>query len=173
MRSTISCHPSATTRPMPTFPLLPKLDGKSNITQQSCFQMPKENIENLKPTVAFLNPPYSKDNGHKELEFVWNALSFLEPHGTCIAIVPQSCAMNTKKGNENVKDRILKHHTLKAVMSVPDKLFDDSEKSAVTCIMVFEAHKAHTENTKTWFGYWKDDGYIKVKIGRASCRERV
>ena len=146
-------------------------DGKSNITQQSCFQMHTETIKKLKPTVAFLNPPYSKDNGHKELEFVWNALSFLVPHGTCIAIVPQSCAMNTKKGNENVKDRILKHHTLKAVMSVPDKLFEDSEKSAVTCIMVFEAHKAHTENTKTWFGYWKDDGYIKVRpYGRIDYR---
>ena len=146
-------------------------DGKSNITQQSCFQMPTEEIKKLKPTIAFLNPPYSKENGHKELEFVWNALSFLEPHGTCIAIVPQSCAMNTKKGNENVKERILKHHTLKAVMSVPDKLFDDSEKSSVTCIMVFEAHKPHRENTKTWFGYWKEDGYIKVRpYGRIDYR---
>jgi len=56
-------------------------------------------------------------------------------------------------------------------MSVPDKLFEDSEKSAVTCIMVFEAHKAHTENTKTWFGYWKEDGYIKVRpYGRIDYR---
>jgi len=146
-------------------------DGKSNITQQSCFQMQEEDIKKFKPNIALLNPPYSKENGHKELEFVWNALSFLEPHGTCIAIVPQSCAMNTKKGNENVKERILKHHTLKAVMSVPDKLFDDSEKSSVTCIMVFEAHKPHRENTKTWFGYWKEDGYIKVRpYGRIDYR---
>lgn len=146
-------------------------DGKSNIFQQDCFQMPEEEIKKLKPTIAFLNPPYSKENGHKELEFVWNALNFLEPHGTCIAIVPQSCAMNTKKGNENVKERILKHHTLKAVMSMPDKLFDDSEKSAVTCVMVFEAHKPHSENTKTWFGYWKEDGYIKVRpYGRIDYR---
>ncbi len=146
-------------------------DGKSNIFQQDCFQMPTENIKKFKPTLAFLNPPYSKENGHKELEFVWNALSYLEPHGTCIAILPQSCAMNTKKGNENVKERILKHHTLKAVMSMPDKLFDDSEKSAVTCVMVFEAHKPHSENTKTWFGYWKQDGFIKVRpYGRIDYR---
>ena len=146
-------------------------DGKSNITQQSCFQMKEDNIKKFKPTIAFLNPPYSKDNGHKELEFVWNALNFLEPHGTCIAIVPQSCAMNTKKGNENVKERILKNHTLKAVMSMPDKLFEDSEKSSVTCVMVFEAHKQHTENTKTWFGYWKEDKFIKVRpYGRIDYR---
>jgi hypothetical protein len=90
-------------------------------------------------------------------------LSFLEPHGICVAIVPQSCAMNTKKGNLNVKERIMKHHTLKAVMSMPDKLFDDNEKSSVTCVMVFEAHKPHTETSKTWFGYWKDDGFIKQR----------
>jgi len=146
-------------------------DGKSNIFQQDCFQMPEADIKKFKPTIAFLNPPYSKENGHKELEFVWNALSYLEPHATCIAILPQSCAMNTKKGNENVKERILEHHTLKAVMSMPDKLFDDSEKSAVTCVMVFEAHKPHSDNTKTWFGYWKEDGFIKVRpYGRIDYR---
>lgn len=138
-------------------------DGKSNIYQQNCFQVEEEEIKKFKPTIALLNPPYSKENGHKELEFVWNALSILEPHGTCIAIVPQSCAMNTKKGNENVKERILKSHTLKAVMSMPDKLFDDSEKSSVTCIMVFEAHKPHSDDTKTWFGYWKEDGFKKKR----------
>lgn len=147
-------------------------DGKSNIFQQDCFQIADEEIKKFKPTIALLNPPYSKENGHKELEFVWNALNFLEPHGICIAIVPQSCAMNTKKGNENVKERILENHTLKAVMSMPDKLFDDSEKSAVTCVMVFEAHKPHSENTKTWFGYWKEDGYIKVRpYGRVDYRK--
>lgn len=146
-------------------------DGKSNIFQQDCFQIDDEEIKKFKPTIALLNPPYSKENGHKELEFVWNALNFLEPHATCIAIVPQSCAMNTKKGNENVKERILEHHTLKAVMSMPNKLFDDSEKSAVTCVMVFEAHKPHAENTKTWFGYWKQDGFIKVRpYGRIDYR---
>jgi type I restriction-modification system DNA methylase subunit len=38
----------------------------------------------------------------------------------------------------------------------------------VTCIVVFEAHKPHREtNKKTWFGYWRDDGYIKTKnMGR-------
>src|SRR3990167_6936601 len=138
-------------------------DGKSNIYQQDCFQIDEQEIKKFKPTNAFLNPPYSKENGHKELEFAWNALSFLEPHGICVAIVPQSCAMNTKKGNENVKERILQDHTLKAVMSMPNTLFDDSEKSSVTCIMIFEAHKPHNENAKTWFGYWKEDGFKKKR----------
>ncbi len=138
-------------------------DGKANIFQQDCFQMNEAEVKKFKPTIALLNPPYSKENGHKELEFVWNALSYLEQNGICVAIVPQSCAMNTKKGNENVKERILKQHTLKAVMSMPNTLFDDSEKSSVTCIMVFEAWKPHSDTTKTWFGYWKDDGFKKKR----------
>jgi type I restriction-modification system DNA methylase subunit len=64
-------------------------DGKSNIYQQDCFQVDEEEIrKRFKPTIAFLNPPYSKGNGHKELTFIENALSFLEPNGICVAIVP-------------------------------------------------------------------------------------
>lgn len=138
-------------------------DGKSNIYQQDCFQVKEDEIKKFRPTVGFLNPPYSKENGHKELVFVENSLNFLEPNATCIAILPQSCAMNTKKGNLEVKRRLLSKHTLKAVMSMPNTLFEDSNKNAVTCVMVFEAHKPHATNNKTWFGYWKIDGYIKVK----------
>ncbi len=138
-------------------------DGKSNVYQQDCFQVNEEEIKAFKPTIGFLNPPYSKDNGHKELVFIENCLSFLQPNGICIAIIPQGCAMNTKKGNLAVKKRLLEKHTLRAVMSMPNTLFEDSDKNAVTCIMVFEAHKPHSDNTKTWFGYWKNDGFIKVR----------
>lgn len=137
--------------------------GKSNIYQQDCFEINENEIRKFSPTVGLLNPPYSKENGHKELKYVENCLSFLQPHATCIAIVPQSCAMNTKKGNLDVKRRLLEHHTLKAVMSMPDNAFEDSDKQAITCILVFEAHKPHNANTKTWFGYWKDDGYIFLR----------
>ncbi len=138
-------------------------DGKSNIYQQDCFEIDPADIRNLKPTVAFLNPPYAKKNGHKELEFVWNALTLLEPNGICVAIVPQSCAMNTKSGNELVKKKLLEHHTLKAVMSMPNTLFESSDKNAVTCVLVFEAHKPHNNKVKSWFGFWKDDGFINVR----------
>lgn len=138
-------------------------DGKSNIYQQDCFQISEEEIKKFKPTIGLLNPPYSKDNGHKELVFIENCLGFLQPNGICVAIIPQSCAMNTKKGNLAVKKRLLEKHTLKAVMSMPNTLFEDNDKSAVTCILVFEAHKPHNKTTKTWFGYWKNDEFIKVR----------
>ena len=137
-------------------------DGKSNIYQQDCFQIDEKEIKKFKSTIGFLNPPYSKRNGHKELVFVDNCLGFLEPNGICIAIIPQSCAMNTKKGNLLVKQHLLEKHTLKAVMSMPNTLFEDSDKNTVTCVLVFEAFRPH-KNTKTWFSYWKDDGFIKVR----------
>jgi len=138
-------------------------DGKANIYQQDCFQIDEEEIKKFKPTIGLLNPPYSKDNGHKELVFIENCLGFLQPNGICVAIIPQSCVMNTKKGNLAVKKRLLEKHTLRAVMSMPNTLFEDSDKNAITCILVFEAHKPHNKNIKTWFGYWKDDGFIKVR----------
>lgn len=138
-------------------------DGKSNIFQRDCFEIQPNEMEHFKPTVALLNPPYSKTN-HKELEFVLQALELLEPNGRCVAILPRSSAMTSKQGDVNLlREKILEQHTLKAVMSMPSELFADSEKSVETCAMVFEAHKPHTENTSTWFGDWKDDGFKKMR----------
>ena len=137
-------------------------DGKSNIYQQDCFEIEPPKITKFKPTVGFLNPPYSKKNGHAELCFIENCLDMLQSNGTCVAIIQQSSVMNTKKENSTIKKRLLKKHTLRAVMSMPDELFRDSDKSVITCVLVFDAHKPHSES-KTWFGFWKDDGYEYVK----------
>lgn len=68
-----------------------------------------------------------------------------------------------------VKKRILDKHHLKAVLSMPDELFNPNA-SVVICIMVFEANKKH-EGRKTWFGYFKDDGFEKRKQkGRIDAR---
>lgn len=139
-------------------------DGKSNIHQRDCFVIDDEEVTKFKPTVGFLNPPYAKKKELlNELAFIENCLGFLQPNGICIAIIPQSCVMNTKKVYVNYKKRLLQSHTLRAVMSMPNTLFDDCNTSAVTCVLVFEAHKPHNSQIGTWFGYWKDDGFIKVR----------
>ena len=56
-------------------------------------------------------------------------------------------------------------------MSMPDGLF--YPVGTVPCIMVFTAHTPHNSNIhhKTWFGYWKDDGFVKSKnFGRIDAR---
>jgi type I restriction-modification system DNA methylase subunit len=138
-------------------------DGKTNIFPGDCFEKVEEIKTKFKPTVGFLNPPYKPPDSGKEvkeeLEFVLNNLEMLEPNGKCIAIVPMSCAL----GQHELKKRLLQKHTLEAVMSMPDQLFHDSDAGVVTCVMVFTAHIPHTLGKKTWFGYWKDDNFVKVK----------
>lgn len=145
-------------------------DGKSNIWNGDCFKL-IGNLSPFKPTSALLNPPYADVSGIDELAFIENALSALEKNGIAIAIVPMRCALYDKGQGLILKERLLKYHTLDAVMSMPDELF--YPKAAVCCVMVFKAHVPHDKRKKTWFGYWKNDGFTKVKHrGRQDTSEQ-
>ena len=158
-------------------------DGKTNIYYESGLN-PKiiEEIKerqkkgkSLKPTVGMLNPPYKADKKTdvEELAFVkWN-LEALAEGGTCVAIVPMQCAIATKGKTALLKKELLEKHTLEAVFSMPDELFYNSDKSVVTCIMVFTAHKPHPKDKETFFGYFKDDGFEKrKKLGRIDVHNK-
>ena len=62
-----------------------------------------------------------------------------------------------------LKRKILDKHTVEAVMSLPDELFHNSNVNVVTCAIVITAHRPHKFRKKTWFGYWRNDGFEKVK----------
>lgn len=154
-------------------------DGKTNIyfgngldpslIDEIKLRRHKNNKISLRPTVGMLNPPYkaNKKKDVEELEFVkWNLEALVEG-GKCVAIVPMQCAIATKGKVAIVKKELLEKHTLEAVFSMPDELFYNSDKSVVTCIMVFTAHKPHPKDKETFFGYFKDDGFEKrKKLGR-------
>lgn len=142
-------------------------DGKSNILSGSCFDKNIiKTIKEKKPTVGFLNPPYKnkkiKDD-IEEFEFILNNLECLEKNGLCVAIVPMSCALAQKEERLRLKEELLSKHTLKAVFSMPNELFKNSKVAVVTCVMVFKAHIPHSDNNKTFFGYFKDDGFFNKK----------
>ena len=146
-------------------------DGKSNIYNGDCFHYAKSIADNHKPTVAFLNPPYDVGTAG-QMRFVEHALSVLDKkaNGRVVAIVQMSCATKNDKDLKGVKASILAKHHLKAVISMPDDLF--YPVGVVTCIMVFEANKPN-KGRKTWFGYFKDDGFEKRKhLGRIDARNR-
>jgi len=135
-------------------------DGKANLHQGSCFDEAITNeIKEHKCNIGMLNPPYSQsDEDLHELVFVNHMLDCLVEGGTGIAIIPMSCAISPHPKREE----LLKRHTLDAVMSMPTELF--YPVGTVPCIMIFKAHIPHAEtNKKTWFGYWKDDGFVKTK----------
>ena len=146
-------------------------DGKSNIYNGDCFHYAKSIADNHKPTVAFLNPPYDVGTAG-QMRFVEHALSVLDKkaNGRVVAIVQMSCVTKNDKDLKAVRASILAKHHLKAVISMPDDLF--YPVGVVTCIMVFEANKPN-KGCKTWFGYFKDDGFEKRKhLGRIDARNR-
>ena len=145
-------------------------DGRSNLLKGGCFD---ENIQSkvakFKPNVGFLNPPYkSSKNDIEELEFILNNLEQLEKGSLCIAIVPMRCVLYDSGYGLELKKRLLKNHTLEAVFSMPDELFYNSNVGTNTCVIVTKAKEKHPDNYKTYFAYWKDDGYYKKRTsGRA------
>lgn len=138
-------------------------DGKANLILGSCF-MDKNSMKDLstnhKFTSGIINPPYNqKGEGLSELSFIENLLEYLEPNSLAAAIVPMSCAIKPSE----TKNKLLKNHTLEAVMSMPDNLF--YPVGVVTCIMIFTAKRPHVKGYKTWFGYWKDDNFEITRTG--------
>jgi 16S rRNA G966 N2-methylase RsmD len=147
-------------------------DGKANLHQASCFDDAViKAVKEMKPNVGMLNPPYAQSKSDAELHelyFVQQMLGCLEPGSMGIAIVPMSCAISPNP----MREELMKHHTLDAVMSMPQELF--YPVGVVTCIMVWIAGKPHAKsNRKTWFGYWRDDGFVKTKhLGRVDLHDR-
>ncbi len=151
-------------------------DGQSHIYNGDCFDQRKKNIvkkagpTKTGPTKAFLNPPY--DGGEDvQLEFVENTLEDIQKNGLCIAICQFSTVVGSNKAVVAIRRRLLENHTLEAVLSVPDDIFHPV--GVVTCIIIFKAHNPHPKNKETFFGYFKEDGFVKAKHrGRVDAHER-
>lgn len=144
--------------------MIVRRDGKSNIHYGSCFdkkivdELKKKNID-----VGLINPPYSQKD-HNELEFVEQLLSILVNRGIAVAVVPINCALGTTC--KEVRERLFQKHTLEAVFSMPTEIFNPAA-SAPPCVMVWTANVPHPENKRTFFGYFRDDGFVKrKKLGR-------
>ena len=143
-------------------------DGKTNILPKDCFDPAVvASMRLLGPNVGLLNPPYKGDKRHdrEELEYVANNLECLSEGAVCVAIVPMQCALATRGRVAPIKRELLRRHTLEAVLSMPDELFFNSKVGVVTCVMVFTAHRPHQLDKETFLGYFKDDGFVKRKVG--------
>ncbi len=135
-------------------------DGKSNIYNGDCFVLAEEVKKNHKPTIAFLNPPYDIGNAG-QMKFIEHALDMVSPqNGLVVAIVQMSCAIKNERELLAVKKSILERNRLCAVLSMPNELF--YPVGVITAVMVFQTNKPNKGN-KTWFGYFKEDGFEKRK----------
>lgn len=154
-------------------------------------------IKELEPTVCLINPPYSQsDNDESELSFINNALKLLKQNGKLVAIVPLSSAIEDNDLKNSQRRDILKSNTLEAVFTMPGELFypvgthtcvmvftakqphgtpevvkipksNNKRKKANKDTVEYEMVEVIKARKPTYFGYWKDDGFVKTKtMGR-------
>jgi len=136
-------------------------DGKTNLLQENCFDIKKGDLRKYQCNIGMINPPYSqKKEEEKELSFIDYMLDVLSVGGIGVAILPVRCTNN----DNDIRERIMKKHALKAVMIMPHDLFKGVNTHP--CIMVFEAHKPHNDKIQTWFALWDDDGFVNYKNQR-------
>lgn len=119
--------------------------------------------------VGLLNPPFKMDKDDvPEYDFIFSNLQATKRGGTVIALVPASVVTDVKGLNYEYKKELLENHTLEAVVSLPEDLFSNSKTSVVTVGIIITAHQPHPPHKETWFGYWRNDGFVKTKkFGRA------
>jgi type I restriction-modification system DNA methylase subunit len=158
-------------------------DGNSNIVQESCFKV--DNYIDAGVNVVLMNPPYNAQRKHSNPDYVktWNAKIKEDPSkgfhyvyeiaekvktGRLAVLLPMQCAIGYDAEIKAFKRKMLKRHTLDAVFSFPPDMFHPGA-NALACCMVFNLGTRH-ENApirETFFGYFKDDGFIKKKnLGR-------
>ena len=139
-------------------------DGKSSIYNWDSIYDKKAQDEMNKfgATIGFINPPYSgKENKEnptpKEITFLSKLLDNCSRYGVIIA------PFSTYFKDDDIRENILKKHTLKYVINMPADLFQPNA-STHTAIAVFETHRPFDyKKDKVVFYDLKDDGFVLSK----------
>lgn len=143
-------------------------DGKSNLINEDFLKQDTNKLQLKQSTVGMMNPPYSqgsKENPNLyEIAFIEHLLDSLTVGARGIVIVPQSSMTGKTREEQNIKENILKKHTLEGVITLNKDTFYGV--GTMPCIAVFTAGEPHKENKKAKFIDFKDDGYkISPHIG--------
>ena len=145
-------------------------DGKTNIICDDFLKKDPEELKKNKYTVGMMNPPYSlrknKKTAHlSELNFVKHLLDSLDDNARCAVIVPQSSMIGKNKEDKDIKEAILKNHTLEGVISLSGET-TFYRVGVVPCIAVFTAHNPHPADKRCKFINFEDDGFkLRKHIG--------
>lgn len=135
-------------------------NGKSNLTCDDFLAQDANKLQLKGATVGMMNPPYSmgKVSPEKcELNFTEHLFDSLVVGGKAIVIVPQSSMIGKNKYEQNIKESILKHHTLEGVITLNLNTFYGVGTNP--CIAVFTAGIPHPKDKKCKFIDFIDDGY--------------
>ena len=141
-------------------------DGKSQIFNVDCFSKDADESlkeledKGIKPTIGFVNPPYGgKDNEKnptkKEIQFLIRLLNLCSRYVILIAPI------STYFKDNNLRENILRQHTLKYVINMPNDLFMPNAATN-TAIAVFETQKPQSDQ-EVVFCDLADDGFVLSK----------
>lgn len=159
-------------------------DGNSNVVQDSMFKRDKW-IEENNINVVLMNPPYNatrkfcnpyytknwdsqkKEDPSKGLHFVEWVARHVSPICKMAVLLPMQAAIGNSREVKLFKKKMLDNYTLDAVFSLPNETFYPGA-SAIACCMIFDLSQKHEKAGRdTFFGYFKDDKFIKRKgLGR-------
>lgn len=164
-------------------------DGNSNVIQGSCFDN-GDFIERANINVVLMNPPYNaqkkfslpsyvenwstntKEDPSKGFHFVYEVAKKVKT-GKLAVLLPLACAIGTSSEVKKYKELMLEEHTLDAVFSLPNDIFHPGA-AAIACCMIFDLGTRHSKaiNKETFFGYFKNDGFVKKKnLGRVETTD--
>lgn len=163
-------------------------DGKNNITEGNCFSTylvertieghssasyvknpPREGTEPV--TRVLMNPPFAlRASDEKEHHFVTHALKLMVDGGLLFCLLPLGAMF--KEGEERIwrEHDLLRHNTLLAVVSFPERLFVPAANKQVLGIIVKKG-LAHPPRQPVFWARISHDGYIVVKGKRLPASE--
>lgn len=164
-------------------------DGNSNVVQDSLFNKGKW-IEDNNINVVLMNPPYNatkkncnldytknwaskiKEDPSKGFHFVEWVAKHVSPLCKMAVLLPMQAAIGSSKDVKEFKKKMLDSYTLEAVFSLPIEIFYPGAAAVAVC-MVFDLSQKHCKaNKETFFGYYRDDKFIKRKgLGRVEITD--
>ena len=155
-------------------------DGNSNVVKDSMFDR-KEWIQDKNINIVLMNPPYNatKNQSNPKFAQTWSSSTKEDPSkgfhyvewiarhvsSNCkmAVLLPMQCAIGNGTVIKEFKKKMLDNYTLDAVFSLPNEMFYPGA-SATACCMIFDLSQRHERtNRDTFFGYFKDDKFIKRK----------
>lgn len=137
-------------------------DGKSNLLRDNFLNKNPSELQEKNFSVGFMNPPYSqsknKDTWHlSEISFVEHLLNSLKKQARAVVIVPLSAMVGKNKYDRDIKENILKNHTLEGVITLNPETFYGV--GTHPCIAIFKCHVPHPSEKNVKFINFKDDGF--------------
>ena len=148
-------------------------DGKTNVVKDSVFNR-EEWIKEKNIDVILMNPPFNANGNNLPEKFGGNNgdstkgfcfvkyVADIVNKGMLATILPLACAIGNSEPIKKIKKEMLEKHTLKAVFTMNDELFYPGA-NVNSCVMLFELGHKHDNTYPTFFGYYKNDGFIKRK----------